>query len=114
MKLVLAVDAPVPTRGDPGRCADRDSPNALPLFQVAVDRVARAPRRFPIRERVGVIVTSADPLPKPVGYGEEDAMIEVLVEAGVLLDERLVTTERFEIRPGMAGYSIEVEPAPRQ
>ena len=114
MNLAIAVDAPVPTRGNPGRCADRDSPNALPLFLAAVQQVEREPERFPIRDPVGIFVASGAPLPEPDGYGEADAMIEVLVDAGVLLDERLVTTERFEVRQGMTGYSVEVEPAPRR
>jgi hypothetical protein len=38
-------------------------------------------------------------------------MLEVLVGAGLLADERLVATERYEIRPGITGYSIVIEDA---
>lgn len=38
-------------------------------------------------------------------------MIEVLVDAGVLADERLVEWERYNVRPETTGYSVSVEPA---
>jgi hypothetical protein len=38
-------------------------------------------------------------------------MLEVLVGAGLLADERLVATERYEIRPGMTGYALVIEEA---
>lgn len=71
--------------------------------------VASAPDAFPIRTGVDVVVTSRDPIPEGDGYGAADAMIEVLVDAGVLADERLVATERFVLNPGSLGYSIDVE-----
>ncbi len=37
-------------------------------------------------------------------------MIEVLVDAGILADERLVTSERYLIDPDSFGHSITVEP----
>jgi hypothetical protein len=36
-------------------------------------------------------------------------MIEVLVDAGILADERLVTSERYLIDPASPGYSISLE-----
>jgi hypothetical protein len=107
----LAVGAPPPSRHDPGVCANRSSPNALPLFRAASAYVATAPDAFPIRHPVDIVVASSQPLPKPIGYGPAEAMIEVLVDAGLLADERLLATERYEIRPGMTGYSIVIEEA---
>ena len=105
------MDAPPPTRHDPGRCADRSSPNALPLFNAAVAFAASDPDAFPIQQAVGLVVTSAEPLLEPGGYGPTDAMIEVLVDAGLLADERQVETERYKVDPQMSGYSVSIEPA---
>jgi hypothetical protein len=80
-RVSLNVDAPPPTRHDPTRCADRSSPNALPLFDAAAALVASDPDAFPIREAVGIVVTSTRPLPDPDGYGPTEAMIEVLVDS---------------------------------
>ncbi|HET6791301.1 MAG TPA: hypothetical protein VFI35_06915 [Actinomycetota bacterium] len=107
----LSVDSRPPTRHDPGRCADRTSPNALPLFRATAAVVAEEPDAFPIRGGVRIVVTSSEPLPEPSGYGPADAMIEVLIDAGLLADERLVERERYNVRPETTGYSISVEPA---
>ena len=106
----LAVDDFPPSRHDPGRCADRSSPNALPLFRAATAVVAEDPDAFPIRGCVGIVVTSSERLPEPSGYGPAEAMIEVLVDAGLLADERLVEWERYNVRPETTGYSVSVEP----
>lgn len=107
----LSVDSRPPTRHDPGRCADRISPNALPVFRAAAAVVAEKPDASPIRGGVRIVVTSSEPLPEPSGYGPADAMIEVLIDAGLLADERLVERERYNVRPETTGYSISVEPA---
>jgi hypothetical protein len=111
LPILLTVDAPPPDRHDPGRCADRSSPNAMPLFRAAAAAVAADPDAFPIRGHVGIVVTSSEPLPdhRAEGYGEADAMIEVLVDAGLLDDERWVYWEKYEVRPPTTGYSISVE-----
>jgi hypothetical protein len=57
-------------------------------------------------------VTSTTPLPEPDGYSPADAMIEVLIDAGMLADERQVQTERYEVDPATTGYSISVQPRP--
>jgi hypothetical protein len=108
---LLNIDASPPSRHNPGRCADRSSPNALPLFEAAAAFVA-SDAAYPIRHRVGLVVTSSVPLPEPDDYGPADAMIEVLVDAGMLADERLVETERYEVEPWTTGYSISVHPRP--
>jgi hypothetical protein len=103
------IEAPPPTRHHPGRCADRTSPNALPLFQAVADHVAAEPDAFPIRDHVVVVLASAEPFASPEGYSIATAIEEVLVDAGFLADERLVGTERHEIRAEMTGYSVFVE-----
>lgn len=106
----FTVDGVPPTRHDPTRCADRTSPNALPLFLAAAAQVDTDPEAFPIEERVGVIVASAKPFAEPDGYTIATAIEEVLVDAGLLADERLVAWEEHEIRPEMAtSYSVQVE-----
>lgn len=47
----------------------------------------------------------------PSGHGPGDALIEVLVDAGLLADERLVERERYNVKPETTGYSVSVEPA---
>jgi hypothetical protein len=81
----------------------------MPLFRAAAERVAEDPGGFPIREGVGVIVTSSDPMPDRDGYGAIDPIVEVLVDAGVLEDERQVRWERVDLTPGTAGYAVVLE-----
>lgn len=72
--------------------------------------LAASPDTFPIRREISFVVTSRHPLSEHDGYGPAEAMIEVLVDAGILADERLLTTERYLIDPDSPGYSITVEP----
>jgi hypothetical protein len=83
----------------------------LPLFDAAIALVASDPEAFPIRQAVGLVVTSAEPLPERDGYGPADAIIEVLVDAGLLADERQVEAERCNIDPQMKGYALSIGPA---
>ena len=79
-------------------------------FTAATEVVSAAsPDTFPIRGNVGVVVVSRHTLPEPDGYGPVDALIEVLVDAGVLADERLVASEGIVIDPTSVGYSITLE-----
>lgn len=48
---------------------------------------------------------------RPLSRREGAAGARPTVDAGLLADERLVATERYEIRPGMTGYSIVIEEA---
>lgn len=57
-----------------------------------------------------VVFASAEPFRKIEGYDIATAIEEVLVDAGVLADERLVEVERHEARPGMKGYSVRIDP----
>ena len=70
------------------------------------------PVAFPIQARVAIVITSAEPFAEPDGYSIATAIEEVLADAGVLADERLVVTERHEIQPAMNGYSVSVQPVP--
>jgi hypothetical protein len=110
MGHTFSVDAEPADRTDPGRCADRFSPNASPLFDAAREVIAKSPESFPIRQTVEVVVTSAAPLRQRVGYGPAEPMIEILVDAGVLWDERLVNAETYRVDPDSSGYSIALEP----
>jgi hypothetical protein len=110
MALWLTVHGAPPKRHDSGTCADRSSPDARPLFDLAMNVLAESPDSFPIRREISFVVTSRHPLPEHVGYGPAEAMIEVLVDAGILADERLVTSERYLINRDSSGYSITIEP----
>jgi hypothetical protein len=78
----------------------------MPLFRAATAFIAARPGEFPIRQNVGIVVTSADPLPTGDGYGAADPMIEVLVDAGLVADERLVAWERYDVAPDATGYAL--------
>jgi hypothetical protein len=82
----------------------------LPLFDAAVAVAGSDPGAFPIRQAVSLVVTSAEPLLERDGYGPAVAMIEVLVDAGLLADERQVETERYRVDPQMRGYSVSIGP----
>jgi hypothetical protein len=45
--------------------------------------LAESPDSFPIRREISVVVMSRHPLPEHEGYGAAEAMIEVLVDAGI-------------------------------
>ena len=109
VSLSLSVPGSPPRRTDPTRCADRHSPDARLLFQAATEAVAAAPARFPLRTPVAVAIRSAVPLPELEGYSVADAIIEVLVDAGLLVDERLVVEEELRLDPAiLTGYSVEL------
>jgi hypothetical protein len=108
----FTIDAPPPTRHDPGRCADRSSPNALPLFRAVASYVSTHREDLPIRHPVKVLIASPEPFREPDGYTIATSIEEVLVDAGFLADERLVEMEAHEARPEMAtGYSVQIEPS---
>jgi hypothetical protein len=108
----FTIDAPPPTRHDPGRCADRSSPNALPLFRAVASYASTHREDLPIRHPVKVLIASPEPFREPDGYTIATSIEEVLVEAGFLADERLVEMEAHEVRPEMAtGYSVQIEPS---
>jgi hypothetical protein len=47
---------------------------------------------------------------EPDGYSVADAVVEVLVDAGLLADERLIESGRHEVRPELgSGYSVRIE-----
>jgi hypothetical protein len=57
-----------------------------------------------------LVFASAQQFLEVDGYDIPTAIEEVLVDAGVLADERLVASERQEIRPELNGYSVRIDP----
>ena len=112
MRVNFSVNGPPPDRTDPGRCADRGSPNAEPLARAAEAIVGNDPDAFPMRKPFGITVVFGATRPDLEGYGPIDPIIEILVDAGMIADERLVEWER-ERRDPNAGerYTVTVEPA---
>jgi hypothetical protein len=108
MEVKLSVAGPLPRRTDPGSCADRDSPNAAALFEAAVRIVAQEAHSFPLRGKVGVAITSDAPLPSYEGYDAATAIEEVLVDAGLLEDERQVDREWHLTDPSLRDRYIVV------
>jgi hypothetical protein len=113
VRFACTIDGPPPIRHDPTRCADRTSPNAIPLFAAAAAKVADDPQAFPIRQPVGVTFVSAERLAELDGYDVATAIEEVLVDAGVPADERLVEWEDHTVIPEMTDrYTVLVEIIP--
>ena len=101
MDVELSVPGPVPRRTDHGSCADRNSPNAAALFEAATKIVAETPRSFPLRGKVGLVISSEAPLPYYDGYDAATAIVEVLEDAGLLEDERQLDRHRELIDPAL-------------
>jgi hypothetical protein len=80
------------------------------LFHAATAYMAAHPEEMPIRYPVMVVFASPEPFREIEGYDIATAIEEVLVDAGVLADERLVEMERHETRPEMRGYSVRIDP----
>jgi hypothetical protein len=93
MDVELSVVGRLPRRTHSGLSADRNSPNASPLFEAASKIVAESPGSFPLRGKVGVAISSEAPLPYYDGYDAASAIEEVLVDAGLLEEERQVDRE---------------------
>ena len=112
MKIEFTVPAPPPRRTHPGRSADRSSPNASALFEVAAKIVAETPERFPETGSTRLILRAAAvPLPEyPDYYSTHDAVLEVLVDAGMLADQRQNERELTELDSTITtGYSVELQ-----
>jgi hypothetical protein len=112
MLLSFSIPGAPPVRRDPGQCADRRSPNAGLLAEAGLAAVARDPRAFPLTVPLGVTVTFGSPPPELNGYGVTTAIEEVLVDVGVILDERLVDWERESVDPSLRGsYTVVIAEA---
>jgi hypothetical protein len=110
MRLSFAIPGAPPVRGDPATCADRDSPNAGPLAEAGLAAVARDPNAFPLRVPIGITVKYGSSPPELKGYDVTTAIEEVLVDVGVILDERLVTWERETVDPSLQdSYTVVIE-----
>lgn len=101
MDVELSVGGSLPRRTHSGSSADRNSPNASPLFEAATKIVAKTPGSFPLQGKVGVAISSHAPLPYYDGYDAASAIEEVLVDAGLLEDERQVDREGHVIDPAL-------------
>jgi hypothetical protein len=111
MRLFLSVEGPPPVRADPGRSADRSSPNAEPLALAAEALMVKAPMSFALREPFGITGVFGSTKPPRGGHGAIDPIIEVLVDVGVLEDERLEDWERELQDPDVGElYTVTVEP----
>ena len=99
MSFTLHVAGQPPLRTHPSRCADRRSPNAAALADAGLDLVRSHPERFPLNSPLRVAVTHGSSPPDPEGYDVTTAIEEVLVDVGMIADERLVEEEAVRIDP---------------
>src|SRR5215210_7581085 len=73
MIIGFTVPSPPPRRSHPGRSADRSSPNASALFEVAAKIVAETPTRFPVTGTTRLILRAAEPFSEYPGYSTHEA-----------------------------------------
>lgn len=111
LPLTFSVDGAPARRTDSRRCADRGSPHAGPLARTAEQIVVNAPGVFPLRDPFGITVVFGFTKPAYEGYSPIDPIIEVLVDVGMIEDERLAAWER-ELQDVGAGdkYTVTLEP----
>ena len=110
--LTFAVDGAPPLRRDPGRCADRASPNAGPLAEAAEQLIRQAPEVFPLRNFFGITVVFGETIPTVKGYDEITPILEVLEDVGMIEDERLTAWSRTLQRTDAGErYTVTIEPA---
>jgi hypothetical protein len=77
--------------------------------------MARHPGVFPMRERLGITVVFGKTKPQPEGYDAIDPIIEVLVDAGMIEDERQTDSARELQDPGAGErYTALIEPSGSQ
>jgi len=82
------------------------------LFRAVTAYVTSHLDEMPFRYPVRVEIVSSEPFREPEGYAIATAIEEVLVDAGLLADERLVSMEGHEVRPEMMpGYSVQIDRA---
>jgi hypothetical protein len=107
----LEVAGHLPLRADPSRSADRASPNAGPLFQEG-ERLREARHGERLQAPLAMNVTYGVELPRTDGYSWMDPVIEVLVDAGLLKDERDVVQETSEFDDGIDGFRVTLMSVP--
>ena len=111
MRVRLFIDGPPPDRTYPGWSADRASPNAAPLAPAAERFIAQDPEAFPLRDPFGITVVFGKTKPDFAGYDPIDPIIEVLVDVGLIEDERLGDWERELQDPNAEErYTVTVKP----
>ncbi len=111
MRVELEVDAAPPIRSDPGRSADRHSPGARPLAEVAKRLKDREPSRFPIAGPIVLTLRLGSAAPETSGYEIEDPILEVLADVGLIVDERQLNTVHESRDDSRQDYSIIIESA---
>jgi hypothetical protein len=85
--LTLVVLDPPPTRADPGRAADRHSPNAEPLVRAGEALRNANPNVFPrVFNEIHIVFGKTLPDVDPLGYQPEHAIYEVLQDVGVVTE----------------------------
>jgi hypothetical protein len=105
MYVRLVVNGPLPRRSHPARSADRHSPDAAPLVRAAQETVESEPDAFPIREPFGLTVVGGSKPARQKGYGADDPILEILVDVGLIADERLQQWFRASTDPSIGGAS---------
>jgi hypothetical protein len=111
MKITVSFDGPTPRRADPLRCVVRNSPNADKLFRAARAVVDATPGAFPLPGRLGLRVLSGSTPPRYKGYDAITAITEVLVDAGLITDERQVGWEHVTLDLTLGdSYHVTLEP----
>ena len=111
MELTLSVDGRPPARAHVGTYADRYSPNAQALAHAGLDALAQGRAGFPIRDSFSLTVVSGASMPDYEGYGVDDAIIEVLVDVGLIVDERLERRFRASFDGALGdSYTVTIRP----
>jgi hypothetical protein len=73
--------------------------------------MAQAPEAFPLRDPFGITVVFGKTKPEFEGYGAIDPIIEVLVDVGMIADERLEDWVRERQDPDAGEtYTVTLEP----
>lgn len=106
---LLEVVGDLPLRSDPDRSADWMSPNAGPLFQEG-ERIRDARGGARLQPPLAIHVAYGVKLPNPDGYSWIDPVIEVLVDARLLEDERDVAQEASEFDADIEGFRVALSP----
>jgi hypothetical protein len=102
--IEFRVSGPLPERAGQSRCADRHAPNAAALFEkvdgfVEMSHTFPSVGTYPVDRPFGFVLTTPAHLDEDVANAAANAIIEVIVDANVLVDERQEAWERFEVDP---------------
>lgn len=109
-EITFVVPGVAPTRPEPGVEARKDSPNADRLLQPLEVIRSREPTLFPISEPFGIRVTFGEQFtdPSPLGFGPIDPILEILVDAGFIVDKRQQQWEEYEPQSDRDHYAVTI------